>query len=128
MPGRTLPPGAAALVLLAATLLAPPSGVARAQPASHAEPTPPAETPEVLPPGKAREDVFHACTACHSTAVIRRSRLSRQQWDDLMDWMTEKHGMNPLEDEQRRQIVDYLARAFPATAGRRRGSNPFLTE
>src|SRR5215207_3128351 len=100
MPGHILPPGAAALVLLAAALLAP-------------------------PPGAAREDVFYACTACHSTAVIRRSRLSRQQWDDLMDWMTEKHGMNPLEDERRRQIVDYLATAFPATTGRRRGSNPF---
>lgn len=93
--------------------------------------TQPEETPEVLPPGEGREEVFYACTACHSTAVIRRSRLSRQQWDELMDWMTEKHGMNPLEGEERRVIVDYLARAFPSSAGGgagRRAANPFLTD
>ncbi len=42
-----------------------------------------------------------------------------------MDWMVERHGMNPLEAEERRVIVDYLARHFgPAQAQRAR--NPFL--
>lgn len=91
--------------------------------------TQPAETPEVLPPGEGREEVFGTCTACHSTAIIRRSRFSREQWDDLMDWMTEKHGMTPLEGEQRTVIVDYLATAFPSSAGgARRAVNPFLTD
>lgn len=44
-----------------------------------------AETPEALPEGHGREDTFYRCTACHSTAVIRRSRLSRERWDELMD-------------------------------------------
>jgi hypothetical protein len=36
--------------------------------------------------------------------------------------------MAPLEGEQRRVIVDYLARAFPpGTQQQRRGGNPFLT-
>ena len=92
--------------------------------------TRPAETEEVLPEGEGRAEVFGTCTACHSTAIIRRSRFTRQQWDDLMDWMTEKHGMNPLEGEQRTLIVDYLARAFPSSAGgrARRAANPFQTE
>jgi hypothetical protein len=90
--------------------------------------TQPAETPEVLPEGEGREEVFGACTACHSTAIIRRSRFSRQQWDDLMDWMTEKHGMNPLEGERRALIVDYLSTVFPSAAGARRATNPFLTD
>jgi hypothetical protein len=72
--------------------------------------------------------VFHACTACHGTTVIRRSRLSRERWDELMDWMTEKHGMAPLEGAFRSLVVDYLARAFPPAAGPRRGANPFLAE
>ncbi|MBW8270296.1 hypothetical protein [Caldovatus aquaticus] len=103
---------------------------ARAEAARLAAVTQPAETPEVLPPGEGREEVFGACTACHSTAIIRRSRFTRQQWDDLMDWMVEKQGMNPLDAEQRRRIVDYLAAAFPAASGSagRRAPNPFLTD
>lgn len=85
------------------------------------------ETPETLPEGDGREDTFYRCTACHSTAVIHRSRLSRERWDELMDWMTERHGMPPLEGDERRLIVDYLARAFPPQGQRRHGPvNPFL--
>ncbi|MBI0539363.1 hypothetical protein D9599_27960 [Roseomonas sp. KE2513] len=87
------------------------------------------EMPEALPEGHGREEAFYRCTACHSTAVIRRSRLSRDRWDELMDWMTERHGMPLLEGEERRLIVDYLAGAFPPQEQRRRGSrNPFLTD
>lgn len=87
------------------------------------------EMPEALPEGHGREDTFYRCTACHSTAVIRRSRLSRDRWDELMDWMTERHGMPPLEGDERRLVVDYLAGAFPPQEQRRRGpANPFLTD
>jgi hypothetical protein len=87
------------------------------------------ETPEALPEGHGREDTFYRCTACHSTALIRRSRLSRDRWDELMDWMTERHGMPALEGDERRLIVDYLAGAFPPHEQRRRGpANPFLTD
>ena len=87
------------------------------------------ETPDALPEGPGREEAFYACTVCHGAAVIRRSRLTREGWDELMDWMTEKQGMAPLEGEERRVIVDYLARAFPpGTRQQRRGGNPFLTQ
>jgi hypothetical protein len=87
------------------------------------------ETPDALPDAPGREETFYACTACHGTAVIRRSRLTREGWDELMDWMTEKHGMPPLEGGERRRVVDYLARVFPPRAQqqRGRGDNPFLT-
>jgi len=85
----------------------------------------PAETEDVLPEGEARADVFGTCTACHSTAIIRRSHFRRDQWDELMTWMTERHNMNPLEGERREQIVDYLARNFGAQQAPR-GRNPFL--
>ncbi len=88
----------------------------------------PAETPDVLPPGEAQEEVFHTCTACHSTGIIRRTRLSRERWDELMDWMVERHGMNPMEPDQRRRVVDYLAEHFPPQRGGARGRNPFLPE
>ncbi|WP_458096521.1 hypothetical protein [Roseomonas sp. WA12] len=85
----------------------------------------PRETEDVLPAGHGRGEVFALCTACHSTALIRRSGFTRERWDELMDWMTEKQGMAPLEGEMRGLVVDYLAQNF---APRRapRGGNPFL--
>ena len=85
-----------------------------------------AEEPSALPAGPGQEETFYACTACHSTAIIRRSGLPRPQWDGLMDWMTEKHGMNPLEGEERRVIVDYLARHFGPRQPAGRARSPFL--
>jgi hypothetical protein len=85
-----------------------------------------AEEETVLPEGHGRGESFAYCTACHNTAIIRRSRFSRDQWDGLMDWMTERHGMNPLEGEFRSLIVDYLAEHFGPAQGPARGRNPFL--
>ncbi len=84
------------------------------------------EEMSVLPDGDGRDETFALCTACHNTAIIRRTRLPRPQWDGLMDWMVEKHGMNPLDDELRTTIVDYLARHFGPAATPPRARNPFL--
>ncbi|MCS6890126.1 MAG: hypothetical protein RMK64_02955 [Rhodovarius sp.] len=102
-------------VLLALALLATGPGLAAA------------EDPSVLPDAPNRDEIFYLCTACHGTAVITRSRLTRQQWDDLMTWMTEVHGMAPLEGRERQEVVDYLARHFgPAQGPAARARNPFL--
>jgi cytochrome c5 len=85
----------------------------------------PGETEDILPAGHAREEVFARCTACHSTAIIRRSGFSRERWDELMDWMTEKQGMAPLEGDVRTRVVDYLAEHFPPRRSPR-NANPFL--
>jgi hypothetical protein len=37
----------------------------------------PAEEPSVLPAGPGQEETFYACTACHNTAIIRRSGFPR---------------------------------------------------
>lgn len=79
------------------------------------------ETPDVLPDGEAREEVFYLCTACHNTALIRRSGLSRESWDGLMTWMTDRHGMTKLEGEDRERVVGYLAEHFPPR--RQQGGN-----
>jgi mono/diheme cytochrome c family protein len=87
------------------------------------------ETPEILAPGEGREETFYACIACHGTALIRRSGFTRQQWDDVVTQMTERHGMNPLEGELRETIVNYLAEAYPPR--RQRGvpfTNPFARD
>jgi len=86
----------------------------------------PAEEETILPEGEGRTETFAYCTACHSTAIIRRSRFTRAQWDGLMDWMADTHGMNPLEGEFRDQIVGYLAQHFGPARAPSRGRNPFL--
>lgn len=109
------------LTLLAGPLLLP--GDAPAQQQSGLPP-PVEETPEDLPPGKGREEMFYACVVCHSSALIRQQGMSRERWDQTLDWMTEKHGMAPPEPDERALIVDYLATTFPP---RQRGRpNPFL--
>jgi cytochrome c5 len=88
-----------------------------------------AQAPEeetVLAEGPGRSETFGTCTACHNTALIRRSAFDRDRWDELMDWMTEKHGMNPLEGELRETIVDYLAAQYGPRQRGPRGGNPFL--
>lgn len=107
-------------LLLAAAHAIPPA----VTPAFAAEP----EEPSVLPEGHGRDETFHACVACHSTAIIRRSGFTRQQWDDLMDWMVDKQNMNPLDPDERKLIVDYLAGAFPPRQQRAPAfANPFST-
>lgn len=82
-----------------------------------------AQTP--LPEGDGRDITEALCTACHDTAVIRRSRLGRTQWDGLMDWMVDRHGMVPLDPATRVEVVDYLTRHF-GPAPNNRGRSPFL--
>lgn len=79
-----------------------------------------------LPAGDGQEEVAALCTGCHDSSVIRRSRLDRARWDGLMDWMTERHGMPPLDGDLRVTVVDYLARHFPPGRAEARGRNPFL--
>lgn len=107
--------------LLAVLLLIPAWAIAQSSDSAAV-----AEDPTVLPAGPGQEETFYACTACHSTAIIRRSGFPRAQWDGLMDWMVEKQGMNPLEGEERKLIVDYLAQHFGPRQPANRARNPFL--
>ena len=83
------------------------------------------ETPEVWPAGQGREEAFYACTACHGTAIVTQQGMSRDRWEASIDWMIERHGMQPPPPEERALIADYLAGSFPGR--QRRGAvNPFL--
>lgn len=80
-----------------------PSPPAQAAPAAGAPPTgyvrDVADVPENLPEGPNREEIFWFCTACHSSELIRRQGLARDRWDELLTWMTDRHGMAPLEGQ-----------------------------
>jgi hypothetical protein len=86
--------------------------------------TPTDESPEDLPAGTGREETFYSCTPCHGFKIVAQQGMTRAQWDDSLNWMTARHGMNRIEGDDRKLILDYLEQHYPPTT---RGSpNPFL--
>ena len=86
--------------------------------------TPSDEKPEDYPGGPGRDDTLYACTPCHGFKVVAAQGQSRRQWDDTLDWMTEKHNMPKPRDDERKAMLDYLEAAFPPRA-QRGWRNPF---
>ena len=80
---------------------------------------------EDFPDGKGREETANMCAACHSGRLVSQQGMTRAQWDETLDVMTERHKMPVLEGEERALILDYLAASFPPKA-RRGAPNPFL--
>ncbi len=78
-----------------------------------------------FPEGKGREETANMCAACHSGRLVSQQGMTRAQWDETLDVMTERHKMPKLEGEERALILDYLAASFPPKA-RRGAPNPFL--
>jgi cytochrome c len=70
------------------------------------------EAPEDLPEGPGRDTVFYMCSACHSMMIVTQQGLSRERWDDVLEWMVEEQGMAELDDATRGEILDYLSTHF----------------
>lgn len=62
-----------------------------------------------LPEGEGREMVFAICGACHSVRLVLQQGLTREGWEELLDWMYEEQGMTRLDAAVEKQILDYLA-------------------
>jgi hypothetical protein len=66
------------------------------------------------------------CVACHGLELIKRQSQSRDGWDDLLKLMVTRHGMNALEPDEHKLILDYLAATFPVRSNPGGGwRNPF---
>lgn len=86
---------------------------------------PPEESPEQFPAGLNRDDTFYFCTACHGFKIIAQQGMSRERWNETFDVMVKRHGMADLQGEQRDQMLDYLASAFPERRAPGGWKNPF---
>lgn len=86
------------------------------------------EEPEQFPAGAGRDETFYACTACHNFKLVAAQGMTRRQWEDSLAWMTQRHGMPPLEAKEREVVLGYLETTFPPRAPASRGGwqNPFL--
>ena len=65
-----------------------------------------------LPPGPGRELTYGVCSTCHSMQIVQQQGMTRDQWDETLDWMVEEQGMAELNGPPRDQILDYLSAVF----------------
>ena len=86
------------------------------------------EAPEQFPAGAGRDETFYACTACHNFKLVAAQGMSRRQWEDSLTWMTQRHGMPPLDAKEREMVLNYLEQTFPPRAPASGGGwqNPFM--
>jgi cytochrome c len=73
-----------------------------------------------LPAGLGREEVFYACQACHSLAIVKQQGLDWDSWDESLTWMVEEQEMDRLGPEDRTLILDYLTTYFGRVSSKRR--------
>jgi hypothetical protein len=83
------------------------------------------EGPEQYPAHPNRENAFYFCTACHSFKIVAAQGMSRKRWDESLSWMVERHNMPDVQGEDRENILDYLASAFPERTEPGGWKNPF---
>ncbi len=83
---------------------------------------------ESLPEGEGRKETYAMCTPCHSIMLVEQQGMTRDHWDDTLDWMIEEQGMAELDPSLRELILDYLAAAFPPERPHYRGQTDHETE
>jgi len=71
-----------------------------------------AEGSVTLPEGPGRDTVSATCSACHSLMLVAQQGLSREVWDETLDWMIDEQGMPAPEPTERKLILDYLSTHF----------------
>ena len=73
-----------------------------------------------LAKGPGREEVFYACQACHSLAIVKQQGLNRDSWDESLVDMVEEREMDPLDPEDRNLILNYLTTHYGRDSSKRR--------
>jgi len=107
-----------ALMALLAALCAPQGALAQTF-------TPRDETPADYPDGPGRDQTFYTCTPCHGFKLVAAQAQARVQWEDTLDFMTQRHAMPKLEGNDRKIVLDYLEAAFPPRRAPGGWQNPF---
>ena len=84
-----------------------------------------AEAPEDFPDHPGRDATFYYCTACHGFKLVAAQALPRERWDATLDTMTARHSMPKVEGAARREMLDYLEKAFGPRAVAPGRQSPF---
>lgn len=66
----------------------------------------------LLPDGPGKQETFDGCASCHSIKLVVQQGLDKDGWDEVIEWMVDEQGMDPLEDDLSETISTYLATHF----------------
>ena len=83
------------------------------------------EEPEHYPDGPSREETFYFCTPCHSFKIVAAQGMSRERWNETLDFMVARHKMPDVQGADRKKMLDYLSSAFPERREPGGWKNPF---
>ena len=65
--------------------------------------------PGVFVAGEGAEATHAHCTACHSGRIVVQQGLTREGWEEVLEYMVEEQGMTPIEEPDRDRVLGYLA-------------------
>lgn len=65
-----------------------------------------------LYPAQGAGVTYTYCASCHSTMLVAQQGQTREGWDELLVWMVEKQGMEPIPEADREIVLDYLAEHY----------------
>lgn len=65
-----------------------------------------------LYPAEGAGVTYDYCASCHSTMLVAQQGQTREGWDELLEWMVNEQGMEPIPEEDRETILDYLAEHY----------------
>jgi hypothetical protein len=80
--------------------------------AEHFAPRDPEVIAAMLPPGAGKEKVLETCFDCHDAKDIVQKQLDERGWERILERMEDIGAY--IYDDDREDIIRYLARAFPA--------------
>jgi cytochrome c len=63
----------------------------------------------ILAPGDNMELVAAVCSACHSLHLVKQQGLSKESWDETLEWMVDEQGMDELAPEDHEAVLVYLS-------------------
>ncbi|MGK7651541.1 aldehyde dehydrogenase [Roseovarius sp. B08] len=97
-----------AIIAAVALAAAPPSGGV-AQEDEHDDTKADVGDVGALYPAQGAGVTYDYCASCHSEMLVAQQGQTREGWDELLIWMVEKQGMQPIPEEDREVILDYLS-------------------
>lgn len=62
-----------------------------------------------LPEGEGRDEVYVICSGCHSIKLVVQQGLSRDSWQESLEWMVDEQGMPEMDSETHILVLDYLS-------------------
>jgi uncharacterized protein YjiS (DUF1127 family) len=86
------------------------------------------KSPSEFLEGPGRLMTIAQCTGCHSGALVRQYRSTRDGWQSLIRWMQKKQGLWALDPSIENEILDYLSTRYGRSADADDRRRPAIAE